>query len=249
MCKWHRARFKPTVKHFFNTFKVFTIDIKFNFINPWTMIVVEFYARKLIKFIIRTDNFYSSFITLPNWHCSCPETVTRQVPIWSLFDIFLETTMFQMFWEPVNILIFLNHEWLRASNVEEPAWECTIHNPLFRAWVEWVFVLNIFNLINDAFFFKNLRDEFICSPNFHSIFVGITHAKLMELLAHFRKIITILIEYINEVNILSCSERIVVFTISWSDVNNSSTIFIRNKFCTVYFICTFFSISFFNCFN
>ena len=73
--------------------------------------------------------------------------------------------MLEMFREPINTFIFLEHQRLTTLDIEEPARNRTIHNALLTARVKRIFVLDIFNLPDDALLFKTLCDELVRCPD------------------------------------------------------------------------------------
>ena len=91
--KWHRAGFKPTIKHLINSLKMLTINIKLNLIHPRAMVILKSHPREFIQLIVGTNYLHCALVTLPDRHRSCPKTITRQIPIWCCFYIFLESTM------------------------------------------------------------------------------------------------------------------------------------------------------------
>ena len=203
------------------------------------MIIFESRTGKFIKFIIRTHNFHTSLITLPNRHCRSKETITRQIPIWRRFDIFLETTMLQIFWEPINFFIFRNQHGFRIRHIEEPTWKCPVNNALLRAWIEWIFVLNIFNTINNPLFEQHLSNNFIRRPKFNAILIGLAYTEVHQPFFSCLHIIALFIQKIHKVHFVCQSQIIVHLAISWSDMHDARTIFIRNIFCSQYVISVF----------
>ena len=209
-----------------------TVNLKFNFIHPWTMIIFESRTRKFIKFIIRTHYFHASLVALPNWHCRGKETVAWQIPIRRRFNILFETTMLQIFWEPINFFIFRNQHGFRIRHIEEPARKCPVNNTLFRTWIEWIFVLNIFNTIYDTLFEQHLSNNFIRRPKFNAILIGLAHTEVHQPFFGCFHIITLFIQKIHKVHFVCQSQIIVRLTISRSDMHDTRAIFIRNIFCS-----------------
>ena len=139
--------------------------------------------------------------------------------------------MLEVLWEPVNALVLLKHQRLAAFNIEEPARNRTVHNALFTAWIKRIFVLDIFNLPNDAFFFEALRDKLISCPDLEAILVRISDANLMKFLGPLWKIIAIIIDCMASRNAVFLAERKVVFAISRRNMNDASTIFGAHEVC------------------
>ncbi len=91
------------------------------------------------------------------------------------------------------MLILCEHERFLTFNVEKPAWESTVHDTFFRAWVEGIFVLDVFNLVNDSLLLENFGDEFVAGPDLDAVLVGVAHAEGVEFVGVFLDVIAILI--------------------------------------------------------
>ena len=209
-----------------------SVNLKFNLIHPRTVVIFQFHTRKFIEFIIRTHHFHTSLVALPNWHCRGKETVAWQIPIRRRFDILFETTIFQIFREPINFFVFRNQHGFRIRHIEEPAWKCSVNNTLFWAWIEWIFVFNIFNTINNPLFEKHLSNNFICRPKFDSIFISFAYPEVHQPFLSCLHVVTLFIQKIHKIYFVCQSQIIVRLAISRSNMHNTCTIFIRNIFCS-----------------
>ena len=134
-----------------------------------------------------------------------------------------------MLWEPVNALVLLEHQLLATFNIEEPAWESAVHNTLFTAWIEWVFMFNIFNFPDHALFFEALRNKLIAGPNLDTILICIADANLVQLLCPFWIVVTVIVNRMAYWHLIALTERIVIFTISRRDMYDTRTILVAYK--------------------
>ena len=107
----------------------------------------------MLEFFIGADNLDGAFVALPDRHSGGPKTITAEVPIWGLLNIFSETTVFKMFWEPVDVFVLIKHQLLLAFNIKEPAWKSAVHNALFGTRVKRIVVLDILDFIDNFLFF------------------------------------------------------------------------------------------------
>ena len=80
-----------------------------------------------------------------------------------------------------------------AFDIEEPAREGAVHDALFASRIEGVFVLDVFNFINNTGGFEAFGDKFVAGPDLDAVFVGVSDAKGVELVGVFLDIITIFI--------------------------------------------------------
>ena len=147
--------------------------------------------------------------------------------------------MFQIFWEPINFFIFFDQHGFWICYIEEPAWKCSVNNALLRAWIEWIFVFNIFNTINNPLFEKHLSNNFICRPKFNAVLISFTYTEIHQPFFGRFHVITLLIQEIDKIYFMRQSQIIVRLTISWSDMYDTRTIFIWNILCGQYMISIF----------
>ena len=142
-----------------------TIDIEFNLIYPRAVVIFEFYAREFFKFGIGANYLDGAFVALPNWHSGSPETVAGKIPIWGSFDVFSETAMLEVSWEPVDVFVFGEHQGLLTLDIKEPARKCAIHNTFFTAGIEGVFMLDVFYFFDYLDFFETLSNDLVHTPS------------------------------------------------------------------------------------
>ena len=119
----HGAGLKPAVEDFIDAFEMFVVDVEFDGVDPWAVIIFEFDARELFEFLVRANDFDAAFVALPDGHGSGPEAVTREIPIGRGFDVFLKPTLFDVFGEPVDRLVVGDEVGLEVLDVEEPGRE------------------------------------------------------------------------------------------------------------------------------
>ena len=108
----HRAAFKPAVEYFVDTRKLFAVDFKSDVVDPRTVVIFELYPAEFFQLGVAADDFHCAFVTLPHWHGRRPETIAAQVPVGCLLDVLSKPAVLEMWREPVDIFVLLEHQWL-----------------------------------------------------------------------------------------------------------------------------------------
>ena len=187
------------------------------------MIVIKFNTAQFFQLSVTANNLDRAIVAFPYRHRRCPKTITTEIPIWCLLDILRKSPILEMWWEPIDMLVLLQHQRFAVLDIEEPRWDGTIHDALSAAGVKWVFVADVFNLPTDTLFHQILGDKLVVIPYFQASIVGVD-------------VVPVIIDNVERSDTVGLAQFEIVFTVSWRTVNNARTRFVRDKISSVYLV-------------
>ena len=214
--KRHAAALEPAVQHLIDASKCLAVNFKGDVIHPRAVVIIQLHAAQFLQLRVRANHPHRTAVALPHRHSRRPETITAQVPVWCLFDIFGKAAVLQVNWEPINMLVLIQHQRLLPLNVKEPAGDGPVHDALFATRVERVFVTNVLNLPHHALFFQVFGDEFIIFPYLQAFVIAIG-------------VVTVIVDHMEGRDAISFTKLKVILTVSRRNVHNASTRLVRDK--------------------
>ena len=128
--------------------------------------------------------------------------------------------MFEVFWEPTDILVLLEHQRLLPLHIKEPARNRAVHDALLGTRVEWVFVANVFDTPGDALFHQILGDALVVLPYLETLIVRV-------------KIVAVIVDNMERRDGVCLRQLKVVLAIGWRDMHNTRTRFVTDEICGV----------------
>ena len=214
--KRHTTALKPAVEHLVDASKGLAVNFKGDVIHPRAVVIIQLHAAQFLQLRVRANHPHRTAIALPHRHSRRPETITAQIPVWRLLDIFGKAAVLQVAREPIDILVLLQHQRLLALDVEEPRRNRPVHDALFATRVERVFVTNVLNLPHRALFFQVFGDELVIIPHLEAFVIGIG-------------VVAVIIDDVEGANTVALGQLKVVLTISRRDVHDARTRLVRHE--------------------
>ena len=214
--KRHTTALEPAVEHLIDAGKLFTVDFKSNVIHPRAVVIIQLHAAELLELCIRPDHLDGAAVALPHRHGRRPEAVATQIPVWRLLNVFGKAAVLQVSWEPIDMLILLQHQRLLPLNGKEPRRNRSIHDALFASRIEWIFVANVLNFPHHTLFFQVFGDEFIIFPHLQAFVIGIG-------------VVAVVVNHMERRDAIGFTELKVILAIGRRDMHDTRTRFVRDE--------------------
>ena len=235
----HGAGFKPAIKNIADTahhgFAGRIIGIGINHIVNIRFVQIGYIKPGFFfDFGQRTEDINARelrVVRLPDRNRRSPETVAGNRPVTGAFQPFAEAAVFDMFGNPVNLLIVFNHIIAEIRHFDKPAGHGLIDQRGVGAPTERIGVGVLFLFDKKAVFFEPLHNRFIGFEDLFSFIIGNFRGKFAGFVnrADNRKMF-----------IISPAGFKVILTKARRNMDNAGSVFGGNKLTAQHPECSFF---------
>ena len=228
LCKWHRARIKPTVDNFGHAVhlaaavragKLNAVDERLVKLD-----IVRAICRHCLQFFLGTDRVLLAAVVADPYRKRCaPVTVTGQSPVLNILEPVAKTSFADALRDPVDLLIILYQFILDLSHADEPGFTRIVDERCAASPAVRIVMLELRSCRKKISCAEVLKDFRIAADSALSDFL------LGRLAAHsgkwsLRRHPSLLIHELDERKVIISADSGVIFTESRSDVNDTGTV-------------------------